>query len=43
LAPDKSYLFFLIGAVLSPAAANNVLAGSNAVLVAALIVGASRC
>ncbi|MBA2589208.1 MAG: DUF2029 domain-containing protein [Alphaproteobacteria bacterium] len=39
LAPDKSYLFFLIGAVLAPAASNNVLAGSNAVLVAALIVG----
>ena len=38
-APDKSYLFFLIGALLAPAAANNVLAGSNAVLVAALIVG----
>jgi alpha-1,2-mannosyltransferase len=38
-APDRSYLFFLIGAVLAPAAANNVLAGSNAVLVAALIVG----
>ena len=35
LAPDKSYLFFLIGAVLAPAASNNVLAGSNAVLVAA--------
>jgi hypothetical protein len=39
LAPGKPYLFFLIGAVLSPAAANNVLAGSNAVLVAALILG----
>ena len=39
LAPDKSYLFFLVGALLAPAAANNVLAGSNAVLVAALIVG----
>ena len=38
-APDKSYLFFLIGAFLAPAAANNVLAGSNAVLVTALIVG----
>ncbi len=38
-APDKTYLFFLVGAVLAPAAANNVLAGSNAVLVAALIVG----
>jgi len=39
LAPGKSYLFFLVGALLAPAAANNVLAGSNAVLVAALIVG----
>jgi hypothetical protein len=39
LAPDKSYLFFLVGAFLCPAAANNVLAGSNAVLVTALIVG----
>jgi alpha-1,2-mannosyltransferase len=39
LAPDKPYLFFLVGALLAPAAANNVLAGSNAVLVAALIVG----
>jgi alpha-1,2-mannosyltransferase len=39
LAPDKSYLFFMTGALLAPAAANNVLAGSNAVLVAALIVG----
>jgi hypothetical protein len=38
-APDKTYWFFLIGALLAPAAANNVLAGSNAVLVAALIVG----
>lgn len=38
-APDKSYLFLLLGVVLAPAAANNVLAGSNAVLVAALIVG----
>lgn len=38
-APGKSYLFFLIGAFLAPAAANNVLAGSNAVLVTALIVG----
>lgn len=37
--PDKSYLFFLIGALLAPAASNNVLAGSNAVLVTALIVG----
>ena len=39
LAPDRSSLFFLLGALLAPAAANNVLAGSNAVLVAALIVG----
>ena len=39
LAPDKSWLFFLAGALLAPAASNNVMAGSNAVLVAALIVG----
>jgi alpha-1,2-mannosyltransferase len=39
LAPDKFYLFFLVAALLCPAASNNVLAGSNAVLVAALIVG----
>jgi hypothetical protein len=39
LAPDRSYSFFLVGAVLCPAASNNVLAGTNAVLVAALIVG----
>lgn len=39
LAPGKPYLFFLIGAFLCPAASNNVLAGSNAVLVTALIVG----
>ncbi|HEX4637640.1 MAG TPA: glycosyltransferase family 87 protein [Rhizomicrobium sp.] len=39
LAPDKASLFFLVGAFLSPAASTNVLAGSNAVLVAALIVG----
>ena len=32
-------LFLLLGAMLAPAASNNVLAGSNAVLVAALIVG----
>jgi alpha-1,2-mannosyltransferase len=32
-------LFLLLGAWLAPAASNNVLAGSNAVLVAALIVG----
>lgn len=38
-APDKSYLFFLIGALLCPAVSNNVIAGSNAVLVAALILG----
>jgi len=38
LAPDRTYLFFLIGAVLSPAASTNVLAGSNAVLVTGLIV-----
>jgi len=36
---NKSYLFFVVAAVLAPAASNNVLAGSNAVLVAALIVG----
>ena len=39
LAPDKSWLFFLLGAFLAPAASNNVVAGSNALLVAALIVG----
>jgi hypothetical protein len=39
LAPDKSFLLFLVGAFLSPAASTNVLAGSNAVLVTALIVG----
>ncbi|HWU56092.1 MAG TPA: glycosyltransferase family 87 protein, partial [Rhizomicrobium sp.] len=39
LAPGKPWLFFLIGAFLCPAASNNVLAGSNAVLVTALIVG----
>lgn len=38
-APEKFYLFFLIGALLCPAFTNNVLAGSNAVLVAALILG----
>lgn len=38
-APDKSYLFFLIGALLCPAVSNNVIAGSNAMLVAALILG----
>ena len=39
-APGRSWLFFFAGAVLAPAASNNVLAGSNAVLVAALIIGA---
>ena len=39
LAPDKSWLFFLAGAFLAPAASNNVVAGSNALLVATLIVG----
>jgi hypothetical protein len=39
LAPDRSWLFFVVGAFLAPAASNNVVAGSNAVLVAALIVG----
>ena len=39
LAPGQTYLFFLIGAFLCPAASNNVVAGSNAVLVTALIVG----
>src|ERR1700761_3073481 len=34
-----SYIFLLLGALLAPAASNNVLAGSNAVLVTALIVG----
>lgn len=38
-APNRSWLFFAVGAVLAPAASNNVLAGSNALLVAALIVG----
>jgi len=38
LAPDRSYVVFLVGAFLSPAAATNVLAGSNAVLVTALIL-----
>ena len=38
LAPDRSYGIFLVGAFLSPAAATNVLAGSNAVLVTALIL-----
>jgi alpha-1,2-mannosyltransferase len=33
------YLFLLLGALLAPAVSNNVLAGSNSVLVAALIVG----
>src|SRR4051812_22411242 len=35
LAPDKSWLFLLLGTLLAPAASNNVAAGSNAVLVAA--------
>jgi alpha-1,2-mannosyltransferase len=39
IAPDKSWLFFVVAAFLAPAASNNVVAGSNAVLVAALIVG----
>lgn len=39
LAPGRDYLFFLLGALLAPAASNNVLAGSNAVLIAALVVG----
>jgi hypothetical protein len=39
VAPDKSWLFFLAGAFLAPAASNNAVAGSNALLVAALIVG----
>ena len=39
LVPGRAYLFFLIGAFLCPAASNNVVAGSNAVLVTALIVG----
>jgi alpha-1,2-mannosyltransferase len=38
LAPDRSYLFLLMGVLLAPAASNNVLAGSNAALVAALTV-----
>jgi alpha-1,2-mannosyltransferase len=38
-APGKPWLFFLIGAFLCPAASYNVLCGSNAVLVTALIVG----
>ena len=37
LAPDRSWLFFLVGVFLAPAASNNVIAGSNAMLVAALI------
>jgi alpha-1,2-mannosyltransferase len=39
ITPDKSWLFFLAAAFLAPAASNNVVAGSNAVLVAALIAG----
>jgi len=38
-APGKSWLFFVAAAFLAPAASNNVVAGSNAVLVAALIIG----
>jgi hypothetical protein len=38
-APNRSWLFFAAGTLIAPAASNNVLAGSNAVLVAALIVG----
>lgn len=38
-APNRSWLFFAAGALLAPAASSNVIAGSNAVLVAALIVG----
>lgn len=34
----RPYGFFLVGALFAPAAANNVLAGSNAVVIAALIV-----
>ena len=33
LAPDRSYLFFLGAVLLSPSVSNNVLAGSNAMLV----------
>lgn len=39
LVPDRSWLFLALGVLLAPAASNNVLAGSNAVLVAALTVG----
>jgi hypothetical protein len=39
IAPDKSWLFFVVATFLAPAASNNVVAGSNAVLVAALVVG----
>lgn len=38
LAPDRSYLFLLLGVFLAPAGSNNAVAGSNAVLVAALTV-----
>jgi alpha-1,2-mannosyltransferase len=38
-APNRSWLFLVTGAALAPAASNNVLAGSNAMLVAALVVG----
>jgi alpha-1,2-mannosyltransferase len=40
LAPDRAMtLFFLCGAILCPAASNNVLAGQNGFLTAALICG----
>jgi hypothetical protein len=39
LVPDRGWLFLAFGVLLAPAASNNVLAGSNAMLVAALIVG----
>lgn len=39
LSPGRWYGIFLVGAFLSPAAATNVLAGSNAVLVTALVLG----
>ena len=39
LVPGKAFPIFLLAAFLSPAASTNVLAGSNAVLVAGLIVG----
>jgi hypothetical protein len=39
LAPGKAFPLLLVAVFLSPAASTNVLAGSNAVLVTALIVG----